>query len=350
MTTFQKFLIGLASFTCISALSTFIYLLAMQSTILDRTVVKDWLSESQLYEGKLISGLIQPAAADSNQGAFSLSPDVLNVSLAATLTPDFIRTQTESVIDNAYDWIEGKTPAFTFSIPLDQKRDTFIQQLSKALEPQIATLPVCGAVPLQANAPCRPSTMTVEQFSHLATAQSAADSNLFTEPLTNQSFAQSSQTADFATLSQLPVISKIIDWLLILLPILVIICVTAVLVITPRGRRLIAAAHLSRRACLSMLFILIPSATVAWIANGNNLNLASLFPAQTGEVFVPLVKVILVGILSKLALISGIAAAMAGAIWAGIVIWRRNTPSFVPSIQAPASEDAQVSPGINRQR
>src|SRR3954470_20451181 len=138
MNILRKMLIGLAGFLCIAAISGFVSLLTLKTTIMDRDVVKDWFSESKIYDGKLISALAPAATGEDNQqlqAGISVSPDTVKTALNATFTPDFVRTQSENIITNAYDWAEGKVPEFTFSIPVDQKRDELIAQLAQAIEP-----------------------------------------------------------------------------------------------------------------------------------------------------------------------------------------------------------------------
>ena len=150
MNILRNFLIGLMRFTCITALSGFIYLLTLQTTVMDRMVVKNWLNESGIYDGKLLTALLQTGDTQTTQpeaaAAITPSTDAIKTSLNATFTPEFTKTHIEQIIDSTYDWAEGKSPTLSFSVPIDEKRETFVQSLSRALEPQIAALPVCQSV------------------------------------------------------------------------------------------------------------------------------------------------------------------------------------------------------------
>jgi hypothetical protein len=175
MNIFRHILIGLASLVFITAVTGFAYTLTLHTTVMDRTVVKTWLNESQVYDGRLINALVQTATANNGQdgtpqpaptNALTPSPDVVKTALNATFTPEFTRTQIEGVINDAYDWIDGTRPNFTFSIPIDQKRDTLIAQLAKGLGPQIAALPICQVTTYTQNSVCRPPNVTVEQLAN----------------------------------------------------------------------------------------------------------------------------------------------------------------------------------------
>lgn len=335
MNILRAMLVGLAGFVCIIAISGSIYLLTLQTTIMDRAVVKGWLGDSKIYDGKLISAFVQATNAGRGQGgnpqsqaSISASPEAIKTALNATFTPDFVQAQIESVLNNAYDWTESKTPEFKFSIPIDQKRDTLIQQLSKAIEPQITALPVCRSTQLAPQSTCRPSNVTVEQFASQLTTQSIDESGAFAAPITNESISKSNQKKpqqpDKSPLTQLPAIRAGIDLLLIILPIAAIVSIAVVVLATVSGRRLAASSRLSRRIFFSTLLTLIPAIAVIWIARDNDFGLSNMFTAQTGELVIPLIKTIVVGISHKLALLSGIVCIISALVWIGLTIWQRK--------------------------
>lgn len=360
MNILRSLLIGLAGFVCIVAISGFVSLLALQSTIMDRVVVKDWLSASKIYDGRLISALVQDSVNESAQGGnpnpqletgISASPEAIKTALNATFTPDFVQTQVEGVITNAYDWTEGKTPEFTFSIPIDQKRDTLIQQLAKAIEPQIATLPVCQSVKQTQQSTCRPPNITIEQFANQLTTQSINDSPVFAAPITGESIAkdmqQDSQQPGTSPLDQLPAIRTGIDMLLIILPIAAAVSIAIVILASVRGRRLAAASRLSRRILFSVLLILIPAIVVIWIAKDNDFGLSNMFAAQIGDLVIPLIKTIIVGMSTKLALLSGIVCIVSAMTWIGCTIWRRKLQAIeaarIPAPTSPVAIGTEVT-------
>jgi hypothetical protein len=346
MNILRAMLISLAGFVCIIAISGSVYLLTLQTTIMDRTVVKGWLGDSKIYDGKLISAFVQTTNAGGGQGGnpqsqanISASPEAIKTALNATFTPDFVQTQIEAILNNAYDWTENKTPEFTFSIPIDQKRDTLIQQLSKAVEPQIAALPICRSTQQAPQSTCRPSNVTIEQFASQLTTQSIDESGAFAAPITNESISKNNQKdpqqSDKSPLTQLPAIRAGIDMLLIILPIAAIVSIAIVILATATGRRLAASSRLSRRIFFSMLLTLIPAIAVIWIARDHDFGLSNMFAAQIGELVIPLIKTIIVGIAHKLALLSGIVCGTSAAVWIGLTIWQRKR-QVIEVAQVPA--------------
>lgn len=361
MNIFRNILIGLASLIFIIAVTGFVYLFTIQTTIMDRAVVKSWLSESKIYDGRLIGALVQATNAGGGQNnvpqppanALSPTPEALRTALNATFTPEYTQTQIEGVVNNAYDWIDGTSPEFSFSIPIDQKRDTLIAELSKALQPQIAALPVCQTIQITQASICRPSNISVEQMASQLTSESIKESNVFAEPITNESFSSATQAADQqpqqTNLTHLPEINKNIDILLLVLPAAIIVSLTIIILASVRGTRMARAARLSRRVFFSMLFIFLPTAIVVWLAKDNDFGLSRVFAAETGQLMVPLIKTITVGVLSQLALVTGAIGALGAVSWIILSIIGRGdkpqpilvTPPIQQTTQQPVTPPQQ---------
>lgn len=355
MNILRALLIGLASLVYVVAISGFVYLLTLNTTIMDRTVVKSWLKESQIYDGQIISALVQTPPTDSQQGGtqspastISASPEAVKAALNTAFTPEFTQTQLEGVVDNAYNWIDGTSPTFTFSVPIDQKRDVIIAELAKSIEPQVATLPVCRSTQIAQQSVCRPANVSTQQLATELTTQSIDESGTFSAPLTNASFTKSTQTsgqsANTSTLANLPTISKGIDTLLLVLPIIAILSIAIIIAVTVRGQRLTAAARLARRIFFGMLFILAPALVIVWLAKDNDFGLANLLTTPSAALFIPLIKTIAVGILGKLALISGIVGGIAAIFWIGLSIWKRQVTLTTPPAQPVAPQVVAVPP------
>jgi hypothetical protein len=357
----RSILVGLASFTFIIAVTGLVYLITLQTTVMDRTVVKGWLNESNLYDGRIFDTIVQTTnagggpngAPQSTASSLNPSPEEIKAAMKATFTSEFTKTQIEGVVDNAYNWIDGTSPTFTFSIPIDQKRETLITELAKRVEPKIASLPVCRSIQfITEDSTCRPADLDTKQLATELTAQSIDESGSFAAPITNESFSKaqqgSSQQPKADTVSQLPAIHDGIAILLIALPIAAVISLLIIITATQAGHRLARVARLSRRIFFGMLFIFIPSALIVWFAKDNDFGLAGLFTAQTGPLVVPLIKTILVGTLSQLALVTGICGLMSVTAWIILSILGRTKPQSVPTAQpVPATQPfSQPSPPI----
>lgn len=348
MNILRAVLAGLAGLICIVSVSGFITLLALRTTIMDREVAKSWLDTSKIYDGRLISALIQASNVDGEQSdaGINTSSDALKTALNATFTQDFVQTQIEGIVANAYDWTEGKIPAFTFSIPVNQKRDTLIQQLSKAIEPQIEALPTCQSAQQIQQLTCRPPDLTVEQFANLLATQSIDESGMFTTPITNESIAKNqphdSPQTDKSLLAQLPVIRAGIDALLIILPAAVIISIAIIILATVNGRRLVAMSRLSRRIFFSVFLIFLPAIVVVWVARDSDFGLSAILTGQIGDLAIPLIKIVVVSVSGRLALFSGIACIVSVLAWIGFTIWRRKSQAIKVAQQRAVAESEAI--------
>ena len=360
MNILRTLLIGLATFIYVTALSGEVYLLTLQTTVMDRAVVKGWLSDSKIYDGKLVSAFTQTATAEDQKGsdqaqsAIKASPEAVKTALSTTFTPNFIQTQSETVIDNAYDWVEGKTPTFAFSIPVDQKRDMLIQQLTKAMEPQIAALPVCQSAPTADNV-CRPPQLTVEQFSSQLVNENLKGSDTFTKPITEKSSAKDSQQPTAqppkSPLTQLPTLYSLIHTLLIVFPVAILVSIGAIVLAAQRGQRLRTFTRLSRRIFFGMIFTFIIALIGLAIAHGNDFGISGMIGQQASEaaaILVPLVQLVVASIMSRLALLSGIVCVVSLSTWIGLHIWQKRlqqpeTPQIVEPPQPTPPTLPQVS-------
>lgn len=316
----RKLSIWLASLICVIAISGTVSLLTLQTTILDRSVVKSWLQQSKLYDdNKLVSAIVQTPSGEQAQDIVTIPPEAIKTALGNTYNSEFIQTQTETVVNAAYDWMEGKTSDFQFSIPIDQKRDTLIQQLSTAIEPQVATIPVCS---LRVQTGCRTPGLTPLQYAQQLATQSIQESGAFSEPLTNKSIAQpvsdpKETTSSFA-LTQLPLLRSIVSILIVALPLVALLSVIFISLMTQGSSRLAILSKLSRRVFFGVALSLAGSIFILWIGHDSDFGLTKTLTAQASDIgglVAPLVKIIIIGLASKLALFSSIVCLVSLAAW-----------------------------------
>ncbi len=353
MNILRSILIGLMSFVCVITISGTIYVTTLQSTIMNPTVVKSWLKDSKIYDGGLLSLLVQPGQQndkqpDSPQKIIATSSQV-KTALSNTYTPDFIQTQVETMVNNAYAWMDGKTPNFSFSVPIDQKKDVLIQQLAAAIEPQIAALPVCSQAMVAAQTACRPSGETPAQVATELTTQNIQQSSMFNKPITNETLAKNDNSPidsnKQSLLTQLPSIHQLINQLSIIFPIIALVAIAIIVAIAKSGQRLLASLRLSRRIFFSMILTFIGALVFVWLTRNSDFGLSGV-AGQASDALLPLIEIALAGLAKTLAIYSGIVCFVTLAIWIGIAIWLKKhapVPSETPAIVATEPIPAQVS-------
>ncbi len=369
MSLLRKFVIGLAGFMCLLALSLLIVIITMHVTIMDRVTVKRWLNDSHIYQTDFVALFTQQASSDTPQtdelyvqSGGALSGQALVTALSHTLDAAFIQHQVENILDNVYDYSEGKQASFGFSIPLDQKRDTFIQELTKSLAVEVAKLPICTDDLLANGTYCRPESVSVEQLASQAASQQVAQFGLFDKPLVSSSFiadgrSTSTSPAD-AVIASLPLTRSVVNILFIVLPIVTIVSLGAIALAAPRGSRLSVFLKLSKHLFWVMLFSLVIAVATSLIMANNNGGLIALLGGSSNQIAVmiePLVEIVTVDISNYTAIVTGIICLVCASAWAGLSFVRKrqlrqHPEPAQPVVVAPVSPaPTQPTPAVVRE-
>lgn len=132
---------------------------------------KQILSDSGLY-GSVVSGLLDQAKTISTTGSgnndISLSNDLIRSAAEKSITPEFLKQNTEGFIDSIYRWLDGTTLTPDFKIDLGGVKQSFADNVASSLQQKLASLPVCPAgTSVQSydalNATCLPKGLTAAQ-------------------------------------------------------------------------------------------------------------------------------------------------------------------------------------------
>lgn len=140
---------------------------------------KNLLVQSKIYD--TLSKTIASASASSLQGSgvtYGLSEDVVRHASEVAFSPSKMQKTSESLIDNAYAWLNGDKPTLKLELNLNSNQKEFLQVLSDSLVKTTSEKPVCTNEQIQQiaqsqetilQAPCRPSNLDLntikEQFS-----------------------------------------------------------------------------------------------------------------------------------------------------------------------------------------
>lgn len=369
MSLLRKFVIGLAGFMCLLALSLLIVIITMHVTIMDRVTVKRWLNDSHIYQTDFVALFTQQTPTDTPQtdelyvqSGGTLSGQALITALSHTLDATFIQQQMENILDHVYDYSEGKQTSFGFSIPLDQKRDMFIQELTKSLAVEVAKLPICTDDMLANGTYCRPESVSVEQLASQAATQQVAQFGLFDKPLASSSFIGDQQStgaspAD-AVIASLPLTRSVVNILFIVLPIVTIASLGAIALAAPSGSRLLVFLKLSKHLFWVMLFSLVVAVLTSLIIANNNGGLIALLGGSSNQIAVmiePLVEIVTVDVSNDTAIVTGIICLVCAGAWAGLSFVRKRQlkqhpqPAQPIDVQSVSPIPAQPTPAIVRE-
>ena len=326
MNFWRAILASLLSLMCTIAVSGYVTLQTLDSTVLNRNEVKGWLDKSGVYNNLLsnvISGQNQTGADNA-----AVSTDALKSSLSQTFTPTYVQQATEKTIDGAYDWLSGTASTINFNIDATTKRDDFIASLSSALEPKLAALPRCTS-PSQFNAnnpTCLPPGTTSQQAASALATDAANQADIFQKPVDAQTVAQGSNASftDTQNAQQIrSLVSDLHQWL-IWLPVIAITSGGLVVLLSPH--RFKAAKYLAGRLTVGLAMTCAIGLLVANI--GSSISLRSYAGDANGSLITGVVEPIIhqaaPAIGGRLALVSGSIAIATFATWITLLVIKKR--------------------------
>ncbi|HLF28593.1 MAG TPA: hypothetical protein VJG32_19840 [Anaerolineae bacterium] len=150
--------------------------ISISSWVLDRNFYEDLLDDSRLYEGLLSEDLPNYFGRRVVREVDSVSAQALSSALREVLTPDYLRSQALRLVDDVFDFIEGRDSTLELYLDIapikDRLRGEDGPRFARALA---AALPICAAgqeslVPEGSIIRCRPSDVSVEDAAGLITA------------------------------------------------------------------------------------------------------------------------------------------------------------------------------------
>lgn len=155
----------------------------------DKQVLKDSLATSGAY-ASFVDTVIDSNIDESTQTLSSLPLADQNVRTIITksFSPQILKTQTDAVIDNVYEWLDGRSSKLSFRYDFTESKNTMNASLASYAAERVATLPNCDRLPEQINVftiSCKPMNIT----SDFVRAQTLADlesSDLLKDPVITQ--------------------------------------------------------------------------------------------------------------------------------------------------------------------
>ncbi|MFS8117914.1 MAG: hypothetical protein ACMG55_05405 [Microcoleus sp.] len=196
MKIFRGFILGVCSLffsLCVSIILTY-SLLSM--TLLHPGTVKGWLRDSNTY-AKVTDALIIPqlsqSLATTSPSQALISGDVVKTAAKASLTPTFIQTSSETILDAVYAWLDSAKPAITYSISTKPVITAFYDSLHSQIVAKLQALPKCFSYAQSSesitSATCLPRTITASAAADELITQMQASGPLGGDKITEASFS-----------------------------------------------------------------------------------------------------------------------------------------------------------------
>lgn len=338
------FSLWLLRLLCVMAVSGTIYLVTISTTLLDRHDVKQWVSTSGVYkDGALITALFtQPpeAQAQTPTNTVITEQDIITTesikhALIRTFPAPLLKQYFNGVIDESYNWMEGKSNNFSFLVPIDAKRQTFINELIKEVEPTVATLPPCS---LYTNTICRPANVAPADFARQLVTDSLATSDFMQTPITEKTFSSATSVSERTSLSQLPVLRQAIGLLLWILPVLFIVTTLGVWLLAAPGNRLNVFSKISRTIFSSMTLAVLLSSAIIIIQKVHGLPIEAAMPkaGAMAPIMARFVTELILAFSWALLVIAAIPLAISLISWITLVqLKKRHAAQVAPTTAAP---------------
>ena len=178
----RKTTLGAVASLFITSLFLFGIMFGLQRVFSTPTSIKSALKQSGIYQTAVPDALEQAQKDQQKNGQPSGDqlpldrPEVQSIVQSAA-TPGFLQTQSETILDAVYAWLQGKTSKLSFSINLDDVKGRLADGVQQYAQQHLASLPACapGMVPQgdvdPFNATCLPRGADVNALSAQARSQ-----------------------------------------------------------------------------------------------------------------------------------------------------------------------------------
>lgn len=145
--------------------------------------IKQIISDSGIYSSVLNRSLDQASPITENGLNISYNDKIIRKAATDTFSPQFIKQNTETVIDSVYRWLDNKTPMPDFYIDLSGQKAVFANSVAQSVQKQLSNLPVCTRTSVPQNF----DTLNALCLPYGVTPSAAADS-LRSDILSDQGF------------------------------------------------------------------------------------------------------------------------------------------------------------------
>lgn len=158
--------------------------------------VKKVLADSGVYDTLVPNALNQVKQINTSAGNIPLTDSVIKSAAVSTFTPSQIEQYANQIIDSTYAWLDGKTATPQFQIDLSGAKNTFADNVAKAMQDKYASLPVCtsySAASFDAySASCLPPGVTAAQAADTLKSQVLGGQGFLDQPVVNADTIKSS--------------------------------------------------------------------------------------------------------------------------------------------------------------
>lgn len=245
--------------------------------------------ESALSSSGIYNSFVSSILANQQTGTGALPQDPsVQQALQQALTPTYLQTTTEHIINSTYSWVHGNTPTPSFSIDLTPVKNSFASNITTFVQQKVASLPTCTsptAPPTDLQSAlalsCRPAGVSASEIAAVAN-QAASSANVLgdatnanTTTLTADTLKDSSGRSLSDRLAEVPKAHRYYILSLYIIPVALVLSGLAIIFWSQTRRS--GLKHIARTLITTgILSIVIPIALVWFIQKvGVKLNVAA---------------------------------------------------------------------------
>lgn len=128
--------------------------------------LKQWLRQSRIFDSIVPTIVAQSKQTGPNEDPNLARPEV-QAALEKAVTPEFLETSSNKIIDGTYNWLQGKTDKPNYDIDLSPVKAAFASSIGDQARNRLASLPACSlSQPPTSDDPfttnCRPPAAATE--------------------------------------------------------------------------------------------------------------------------------------------------------------------------------------------
>ncbi len=216
---------------CISVGALFVGLYAVFET---PQSLKQALDKSGIYN---ISAQDSLASEEATASSLPVNDPGLQQAFSSSFSSSFVRQSSEKVIDNIYNWGQGRTASPDFSVDLNQPKNTFADNVAVYVKQRLDNLPLCTQIITPPTSldellsmTCRPYGISTAAIAETA-RQEVLNTKLFSDNNTidTSTFKDAEGRPMSEQLSFIPVVHQYYLVSLYILPFIILLCIVAII-------------------------------------------------------------------------------------------------------------------------
>lgn len=172
MSGIRSFSKGLAVFMLFLILLALPVIVSIQMTLNAPDAIKHTIAKSGIYDTVSASDIL---LENSDLSSAATSDEIIASALNAAITPAYVKSSSEKLIDEIYNYIHGDVPAPELSIDVSDVKAQFADNVAQQVKQKFESLPVCTELKIPSTsiesllgASCAPVGVSSQQASDYA--------------------------------------------------------------------------------------------------------------------------------------------------------------------------------------